>query len=381
MRDVVVIGGGPVGLSAALAAHYAGLDALVLEARPEPASHDPRVFALSYGARLILERLGVWSGLSAPQAIEVVHVSQRGRFGHTMLTAEELGIEALGYVVSYANLVAALQARIASTGVPVVSGARVASIENRPDHAGVHYEQGMDQRCVEARVVAQADGGANLFREQRSTERDYKQSAVIAEVACERAMPGHAYERFTGRGPIALLPLGGTHALIWTVPVEEAERLVGLAPDAFELAFAQAYGERLGAVSLRGPRFSFKLVLRYAHGLTSDRHVLIGNAAQTLHPVAGQGFNLGLRDAHELAQALAQAAAKKLDLVEGLRRYRASRRLDRAGGTLFTDVLVRLFSNDDPLLAAGRSLGLFLLDASGTPKRFLMRRMIFGNPG
>lgn len=381
MHDLVIIGGGPVGLSAALAARQAGLDALVLEARQEPASKDPRVFALSFGARLILERLGVWDRVAEPHPIRAVHVSQRGRFGHTTLEAEELGIEALGYVVSYACLVDALQARIATTGVPVVSGARVASIENRPECAGVHYEHGIDQRCAEARVVAQADGGANLFRAHRSTERDYKQCALIAAVACERAAREHAYERFTGRGPIALLPLGDTHALIWTVPAHEAERLVGLEPKAFEDAFVEAYGERIGAVSLRGPRFSFKLVLRYAHAVTSDRHVLIGNAAQTLHPVAGQGFNIGLRDAYELAQTLAHTALSGRDLLDGLRRYRGSRRLDRAGGTLFTDLLVRGFSNDDPLLATGRSLGLFLLDASGAPKRFLMRRMIFGNPG
>jgi len=381
MHDVVIIGGGPVGLSAALAAHQAGLDAIVLEARREPASQDPRVFALSFGARLILERLGVWARVAEPHPIDVVHISQRGRFGSTTLDARELGIEALGYVVSYANLVDALHACIAATGVPVMTGASVASIESRTDHAGVHYGQGIEQHCAEARIVAQADGGAHLFHEQRTTERDYKQSAVIAEVACERALPAHAYERFTGRGPIALLPSGSAHALIWTVPVDEAGRLVDLAPAAFEQALSEAYGERIGAVSLRGPRFSFKLVLRYAHGLTSDRHVLIGNAAQTLHPVAGQGFNLGLRDAYELAQVLAHAAANDRDLLPGLRTYRSSRRFDRVGGTLFTDVLVRLFSNDDPLLAAGRSLGLFLLDASGAPKHFLMRRMIFGNPG
>lgn len=381
MHDLAIIGGGPVGLAAALAAQRGGLDPLVFEARSESGSRDPRVFALSFGARLILERLGVWDRVSEPHPIRVVHVSQRGRFGHTTLSARELGIDALGYVVSYANLVDALQAQIVAAGVPVVSGARVVSIETRPECAGVHYEDESGPHLADARVVAQADGGASLFRQHRSTDRDYRQCAVIAEIACTRAARDHAYERFTGNGPIALLPLAGNHALIWTVPVQEAQRLVGLEPEAFEQALADAYGERIGGVSLQGPRFSFKLMLRYAHAVTSDRHVLIGNAAQTLHPVAGQGFNIGLRDAHELAEALARAMARGGDPLEGLRSYRSSRRLDRAGGTLFTDLLVRGFSNDDPLFALGRSLGLFLLDASGAPKRFLMRRMIFGNPG
>lgn len=382
MHDIAIIGGGPVGLSAALAARNAGLDPVVFEARSEPVSKDPRVFALSYGARLILERLGVWECLSAGHPIRTVHVSQKGRFGHTVLTAGELGIEALGYVATYAHLVDALQSRIRASGIRVVSGARVERIESRSECAEISYEQERVQQCAEARVVAQADGGANLFREHRSTERDYRQCAVIAEVACQRGGIDHAYERFTGHGPIALLPLGGTHALIWTVPAAQAERVVGLDAAAFTAELEQAYGERIGHIELRGPRFSFPLVLRYAHGLTSDRHVLIGNAAQTLHPVAGQGFNLGIRDAYELAEALARTAASGgRDLVEALRHYRASRRLDRAGGTFFTDLLVRGFSNDDPVLGGARSLGLFLLDASGAPKRFLMRRMIFGTPG
>jgi len=381
MHDIAIIGGGPVGLSVAVAARLTGLDSLVLEASPESVSRDPRVFALSYGSRLILERLGVWEHVTGAHPIRVVHVSQRGRFGHTLLTADELGIDALGYVVSYADIMQALRRQIAALGVEVVSGARVAAIQTEAEAAVVHFEQASAQRLRSARLVAQADGGANLFRETRSTERDYKQHALIAEVVCERAESDHAYERFTGQGPIALLPLVGRHALIWTVPANDAEGLLALEADAFEHALMQAYGERIGKIRIQGARASFKLVLRYAHQVAGDRHVLIGNAAQTLHPVAGQGFNIGLRDAFELSESLADCAASGGDLLQGLRRYRSTRHFDRAGGTLFTDVLVRGFANNDPVLACGRSLGLFLLDASGAPKRFLMRRMIFGNPG
>ena len=275
----------------------------------------------------------------------------------------------------------ALYARLMDAGVRIVSGAHVKSIDARSDAVILHYELDSVTASDEVHIVAQADGGSNLFAKYRSTERDYRQIAVIAEVVCDHAASETAYERFTARGPIALLPIAGAHALIWTVPAGEAESLLALDDRAFERAFCDAYGERIGTAHMRGPRASFRLKLHYAHRPINNRHVLIGNAAQTLHPVAGQGFNIGLRDAFELADALANASARGADLLDGLRRYRSSRRIDRAGGTFFTDLLVRVFSNDDPVLGLGRSLGLFALDASGSSKRFLMRRMIFGSPG
>ena len=380
MHDIAIIGGGPVGLAAALAAHAQGLDTVVFEARPEGGRADPRVFALSYGARLILERLGVWNSIGSLHPIRAVHVSQRGRFGHTILSAAELGIDALGYVSAYADLVQALRGRVVAAGIPVVTGARVVALEPQPHLVGIHLEQAEGMRAYCAHVAAQADGGASLLAATACTEREYGQRAIVAEVQCARAAPEHAYERFTGRGPIALLPLGGRHALIWTVPELQAQSLLELDAAVFERELGTSYGERIGAVALAGVRASFQLVLRFAHKVVSERHVLIGNAAQTLHPVAGQGFNIGLRDAFELAQSLAECRDRGHAPLEGLRRYRSMRRLDRVGGTMFTDLLVRTFSNDDPLLALGRSLGLFLLDASGPAKRFLMRRMIFGNP-
>jgi 2-octaprenyl-6-methoxyphenol hydroxylase len=198
-------------------------------------------------------------------------------------------------------------------------------------------------------------------------------------VDCPRIDADCACERFTGKGPIALLPFGGRHALIWTVPQADAAALMAMSDRAFEHALVEGYGARVGEVRLASPRACFPLQLRFAHRIAGARHVLIGNAAQTLHPVAGQGFNLGLRDAFELARALAQARRRGHDLLTGLQRYRTSRRLDRTGGTLFTDFLVRIFSNDDPVLGVARSAGLFLLDTSGPAKRFLMRRMIFGS--
>lgn len=381
MEPVIVVGGGPVGLSAALAMSLQHLSVQVLEAQAESGGRDPRVLALSYGARLILERLGAWAHIAAPNPIRTVHVSQRGRFGHARLHAEDLGVDALGYVVAQADLTQALRRRTHAAGIESISGAHVTRLEERSGMAVVHFEHAGRERELCGEVVVQADGGPSLIDGARAAEHQYGQFAVVAGVRCERAARDCAYERFTGRGPIALLPFDGHHALIWTVPEDEASTLLALDDAAFERALADRYGERIGRVQLLGPRASFRLVLRFAHRAVGERHVLIGNAAQTLHPVAGQGFNIGLRDAFELAQALAEAVHHGHDLLAALRGYRSRRRLDRAGGTLFTDFLVRVFSNDDPLLGALRSAGLFAFDAAEPAKRFLMRRMIFGNPG
>jgi 2-octaprenyl-6-methoxyphenol hydroxylase len=379
MHDAVIIGGGPVGLSAAVALAAQRMHALVLEAEAQPSGREHRIFALSHGARLILERLGAWHLIGGSSPIRAVHVSQRGRFGHTVLRTEELGLDALGYVVAEAALVQALRTRAHALGVAFVTGAKVNAIESEREAARVRYVETGAEREIAARVVAQADGGAMRGAPGHTTARDYGQCALTALVRAPGARADYAYERFTGKGPIALLPFAGRHALIWSVPAEEAAQLVAMNDEQFVAQLVQCYGERIGRAALEGRRASFPLQLRFAHRIAGERHVLIGNAAQTLHPVAGQGFNLGLRDAFELARALAECDRGNEDLVAGVRRYRSRRRLDRAGGTLFTDFLVRLFSNDDPLLGAARSAGLVLFDASGPAKRFLMRRMIFGS--
>jgi 2-octaprenyl-6-methoxyphenol hydroxylase len=378
MHDVVVIGAGTVGTAAALALARRGMQVCVLDAQADAAPRAARVFALSHGARLILERLDAWAPIAAADAIEEVHVSQRGRFGHTVLRAAELGLQALGYVVAEPALLAALRERATQAGVAFLSRAEVLGVEADAEHARVRYLRDARAEEAAAQFVAQADGGASLPEPRRTITRDYGQCALTGEIESSRAAPAWAYERFTGKGPIGLLPFRGHHALIWTVPQEEAEALSELEPAAFAAALTQAYGERIGELTLHGALGCFPLQLRFAPRGGGERHVLIGNAAQTLHPVAGQGFNIGLRDAFELAQALADCRRRNQDMLLGVRKYRASRRLDRMGGTLFTDFLVRMFSNDDPVLAAGRSAGLAVFDAAPSLKRFLMRRMIFG---
>lgn len=378
MHDLVIAGGGPVGLAAALAAHARGLDTVVLEARSQSASRDPRVFALSYGARLILERLDVWSDIERAHPIRVVHVSERGRLGQTFLHADDLDIDALGYVVAHADLLAALHRHIAARALRCIAGARLAAIEDGADFVTARYEQAGQEERIVGRIVALADGGAQAGTDRAPRTRRYGQRAIVTEVRATRARADYAYERFTPQGPIALLPGGDRHALIWTVPESSAADLVACDDATFARALMTAYGERIGDVEVVAPRAAFDLALRFARQITAARSVLIGNAAQTLHPVAGQGFNLGLRDAVELADTLAAAHARREDLLSGLARYRSRRRVDRTAGTLFTDFLVRAFSNDVVPLGFVRSAGLALLDVCDPAKRFLMRRMIFG---
>jgi len=248
------------------------------------------VFALSYGARLILERLGAWAYIADAHPIRVVHVSQRGGFGHTVLRADELDIDALGYVVAQPDLVRALRRRMAQASVQCCSGARVIDVEERRDMAVLRFEYSDSEQEACALVVAHADGGATLARATPSTEREYGQCALVAEVQCEGARPDCAYERFTARGPIALLPLDGRHALIWTVPQADAEALLALDEKRFERALAECYGERIGAVRLCAQRASFRLALRFAHRVAGNRHVLIGKRRANIASGGGAGI-------------------------------------------------------------------------------------------
>jgi 2-octaprenyl-6-methoxyphenol hydroxylase len=380
MHELAIVGAGPVGLSAAIAATYHGIDCALLDARAPSAGRDPRVFALSYASRLVLERLEVWAKLGAIQPILQVHVSERGAFGATTLSAAELDLPTLGYVVPQAELVAGLRARADECGIERISGAEACDVIEHNDCAAVQFERDARPGEIEAGIVALAEGGAVLAARMGVVERDYAQHALIATLEASRAARDCAYERFTPSGPIALLPLGAQHALIWTVPSAEAESLVALDDRQFKQALVSRYGERIGAIDALGPRSAFALKLRFAPSAARGRTVLIGNSAQTLHPVAGQGFNLGLRDAFELAQAIRYCTARAQGLAAAVERYRSKRRADRFGGTLFTDLLVRGFSNDIAFVSFARSASLAALDAFEPAKQWLTRRMIFGAP-
>jgi 2-octaprenyl-6-methoxyphenol hydroxylase len=376
--DLAVIGGGPVGAALALEAARKHLRVQVLESREAGVRvSDTRPLALSYGSRLILEPSGVWAELEPATPIERIHVSQRGGFGRTEMTAREAGLPALGYVVDYAGLLARLDAALERSTVALMRGARVRSIAHDEASARVEFErEGVVGETV-ASVVALADGTAAAADVGVRT-RDYGQAAITARLRMSRPHEGTAYERFTPEGPLALLPFGAGYALVWTLAPQAAEALCSAPEGTFLAALQNAFGDRAGRFLAVQDRRAHPLTLRMSERSTVGRMALVGNAAQSLHPVAGQGFNLGLRDAWELACEITARGADAPDVLAG---YARRRRIDRTAGVAFTDGVARIFSNDNAALRALRGAGLTALDCVPLARDYLVRRMIFGARG
>ena len=380
--DIVIAGGGPVGAALALALRDSGWHVVLAEARmPGTVVDDSRTIALSHGSRLILERLGVWPALAAETTpIHRIGISQQRSFGRAELRADEANVPALGYVAGYAALQRALLGALASTTVRVLAGRAVLAVRSDASGVVVSVDAAGTREELSARLAAIADGGANLDISHVKT-RDYRQSALVCDVTSEQPHQNRAFERFTPDGPLALLPTARGWSLVWAVPPERAPQLAALDDVEFCRRLQAAFGSAVGAFRTPGRRQVFPLALKYATRPVAPRTLLIGNAAQTLHPVAGQGFNLGLRDAWELARALLAHGASDPGGSELLHAYFSQRRYDRIATILFTDTLIRLFCKDIPLANGARGLGLAAFDAIPAAKNFLARRMMFGARG
>jgi 2-octaprenyl-6-methoxyphenol hydroxylase len=331
-----------VGCTLALALRGARHAVRLVDPNPAPAHGRFRPIALSHASRLILERVGAWGSFAA-SPIRSIHVSQAGGFGRARLEAAEAGVPALGYVTQYAALVAALRARL-----DVEPAAAVA-----------------------ARCTVHAEGAAPQARERR-----YAQDVLAARVEASPPAGETAYERFTAEGPLALLPLGGAWAVVWSLRPERAAALAGADAPAFLEALQQAFGDRAGCFTAVHERVTGPLVLRVRASRVEGTDVYVGNAAQTLHPVAGQGLNLGLRDAWDLAQAL--RASPEAGCARALARFAAQRRLDAAATIGATELLARGFLGDGALARAARGIALTGFDIVPPARRFFARRMIFG---
>lgn len=380
--DIVIAGGGPVGAAFALGLRDSGFTVMLLEARgPGAALDDRRRIALSHGSRLILERLGVWSALAtAAIPIHRISISQQHSFGRTELSADEAGVPALGYVAGYTALQHALAGALEQSTVRVRAGCAVRAISGDANVAVATVDAAGTQQQLAARLIVIADGGAQ-FNSAHVKTRDYRQSALVCDVASEQPHQNRAFERFTPEGPLALLPTARGWSLVWTAQPEHAQQLAVLDDAEFCRRLNATFGSAVGAFIAAGPRQVLPLALKYATQPVAPRTLLIGNAAQTLHPVAGQGFNLGLRDAWELARAIIAHGESDPGGSELLNEYFSQRRLDRTATILFTDSLIRLFCKDIPLLNSARGFGLAALGAIPPAKNFLVRRMMFGARG
>ncbi|UCD68268.1 MAG: FAD-dependent monooxygenase [Betaproteobacteria bacterium] len=381
IHDAVVVGGGPVGCAAAIAMADAGLDVAVLEANADARrAPDSRTLALSWNSRLILQRLGIWSDGLPATPINTIHVSHRGHFGRTRLNAADLPLPALGYVLRFTDVHGALLKAAHRRRIDFHSGFKVGAVQPGSPVSEVSGVNAEGDQSVLARLVVVADGGASLSRSptKRIRDHDYGQVAVVGLVKSDRLHRNCAYERFTAAGPIALLPCGDEFAFVWTCTPERANELLGLDDAAFLNELRRAFGDRAGRFIGARLRSSFPLILRLIRQPQGAGVVLLGNASQTLHPVAGQGFNLGLRDAWDLADVIRSTPVDALRTAAVTSQFRTRRRTDRLGAVTFTHSVAKLFSNDFVPLAIGRGIGLAMLDTLPPLKRELMRRMIFG---
>ena len=385
--DILIVGGGMVGASLALALRHSGLRLGVIEAVPYGAvaqpSYDDRSVALAYGSRRIYTGMGVWQRIEegGVTPIRRIHVSDRGHFGGARLDSAAMGVEAMGYVVENRVLGAALmQLLTTSENINFISPAEMHDVEFTAHAAHVSVTQSGVTSKLSARLLVAADGGRSAVRTRlgiATTREDYAQCAVITNITLEHPHGGIAYERFTEQGPLALLPMSDNRcSVVWSLSPVEAERVLALSDAEFLQQLHACFGDRLGAFVRAGRRHSYPLTRTRVAEHVRPRLVLIGNAAHTLHPVAGQGFNLGLRDVAALAQVLVDAQGAGCDIGDPaiLQRYAAWRRRDNTAVSAFTDGLVRVFSNALPPVVMARNLGLLLLDLVPPVKRGLMRR-------
>ncbi|MBK7465295.1 MAG: FAD-dependent monooxygenase [Betaproteobacteria bacterium] len=376
--DILIIGAGPVGMTLQLALAAGGQKSLLLDRRPQQSQqNDPRALALSHGARQLLEQINAWPTRAATP-IETIHISQKDGFGRTLIDRADYQLAALGYVVRYRDLAAALATQLAADAL--LDSVEILDITPADDNVTVSLRHAGVLRKIQTTLLIHAEGTPG--DDPAVKVSDYHQHAVIAEITPQ---PGHqhrAWERFTPDGPLALLPLGNEYSVVFTLPPAKADAVMAMDDANFTAALQSQFGTRMGFTK-PGPRSRFPLFLRMREKLAQGNEIWIGNAAQTLHPVSGQGFNLGLRDAWQLAEILLKNGVDR-DLKgvplwdSSLTTYAASRRLDRQGSAFFTDKIVRAFSNDFGPLKLARGLGLLALDICPPARHFVAKRMIWG---
>jgi 2-octaprenyl-6-methoxyphenol hydroxylase len=380
-EKVVIVGGGPVGSVLALALQQQAMPFVMLEARAKGASHkDTRALALSYGSRLILEKLGVWQAVTTKAtAINTIHISQRGGLGRTKLNAAEHDQEAMGYVLPYGALTKALDAALDLQHVHYEANAT--DIAPKQINAEVTFTQKEAAQTIASPLVVVADGGRNLNEIDgiKKETKEYGHDALVSKVIAQLPHNNIAYERFTPTGPMALLPNGEAgFSLVWTGEKSSIDALLALDDATFLSQLHDAFGDRVGRFLSIEKRLSFPLKLSRLQPSTAPHLAIIGNAAQTMHPVAGQGFNVGMRDAWTLANLIIDTPENALGSEAMLATYSKQRTRDTRGGILFTDLLVNVFGNDLIGLQAARGLGLGALQLMSPVKNMLVSKMSFG---
>ena len=401
--DLVIVGGGLVGASLAAALNGSDLKILLVESfapdSNEQPSYDERTVALTYGARLIYSALGVWPEIESAgaQAISDIHISNRGHFGQTHLSHKHANTDALGYVVPTRNIGNILWKQLTnSTNIDLLCPASVVSLNGSESHCEVEIRAEKQTRCMQTRLCVLCDGGRSGLAERAGIivdSADYDQTAVLSIVSVDRQHNGRAYERFTDEGPLALLPLpplqirhdaifgqatksgGDRYAVVWTSTDAHLTERLELTDEGFIKSLQLTFGDRAGIISNPSPRKAYPLKRSHCPNPLNGRILVAGNSAHTVHPVAGQGFNLGLRDVANLAEVILKHPAD-VGNQDILNRYVASRQHDSRMVEAFTHSLISLFSNENLALSLLRNIGLKALEYCPPMKRFLLRRTI-----
>ena len=379
--DVVVIGGGPVGCAVALAMKNIGLSTMVLETQSEQSViPDGRTLALSWNSYLILNRLNAWLKNKEGFPIRSIHISDRGSFGQSIVSAADVKLTELGFVVRFKDLLPRLRNELTNQNIKTFFESTATSIEKLEDHSKITLDVDGTSTTVTARLIVMADGGQSLniagLKHKRSI--DYDHDAVVGIITSDTKPTDIAYERFTSAGPIALLPRGSEFAFVWSVRATETKQLLNQSDEQFLKQFQDAFGERCGSFTSIREKRSYGLATRIAEQPSEGGIVIVGNASQALHPIAAQGLNLGFRDAWDLAEVCRHAHIDNLISTKTAAAFRKKRRWDRLQTTLFSTGLNHLFSNKAPGIRGLRGLGLLGLDLIPLAKKILLRQLIFG---
>jgi len=383
--DLIIIGGGLAGASLACALKNTGLrialvEAYVLDADAQP-SYDDRTVALSYGSRCIFEGMDIWSSLAPyAEAINTIHISDRGHFGVTRLSREQEAVEALGYVLEnraigqqlyadlFENTTAVENTSVVENTVQLFCPAELKQLQQNEQQVSVEIVMDEKPLSLSAKLLVAADGNNSQVMKLLAighSRHSYNQVALITNVTPAKRHNNVAYERFTDTGPLAFLPMRQNRcSVVWTLNPQQAETLVGLDDAGFLQQLQQRFGYRLGTFEKVGQRHIYPLFLQSAIQMTHGRVALIGNAAHSVHPVAGQGFNLALRDIALLAELVVDAQKANMDIgaVTMLQRYATLREDDIRRVYRFTDTLVKTFSNNIMPLAHLRAMSLMMVD-------------------
>lgn len=385
--DLLIVGGGMAGASLACALADSGMSIAVLEAVPwqsdQQPSYDVRTISLSHGSRLIYESMGIWQQIDQQASCPIfsIHISDRGHAGFTHLDKKDAGVEALGYVIENRALGAALMNRLEKIQhVDIISPATVIDAIIDHDLASLICSVEGEERIIKGKLVVIADGGRSGLRDKLNFQTrvdDYQQTAIVCNVTPGQSHQHRAYERFTPSGPLAMLPMNQNRCwCVWAVDGDDVDELLSLTEEQFLECLQQQFGDRLGRFTRAGKRYAYPLARNRVDKNFSARVVLVGNAAHTVHPVAAQGFNLGLRDVAWLAEVIATAHAAQQDVgsLDVLQEYEDIRARDTQRVTGFTHAMIKLFTSKIPPVVAGRNLGLLLTDLVPELKHALLKR-------